>query len=87
MRKDLIFAIKKLWYGYPSACVPKSALYQILDADQSYGVVCRKSGKRSEIKSCSSLEEVKHLTDDGYRIFAILSREELEEVTTKLCKE
>jgi hypothetical protein len=86
MRKDLQYAIEKEWFGAPKDCVPKSALQQILDASKpkQYAVVCRKAGVPDAIILCETVEDIKKLSDDGYRIHIILDQNDMKQIAAKL---
>lgn len=87
MRKDLQYAIDREWFGCSPDHVPKSALQQILDASKPkfYGVVCRKDGEQGQMVLCETVEDIKKLMTDGYRIYIILDENDMKQVVAKLC--
>jgi len=87
MREDLQYAINREWFGSPKDCVPKSALQQILDANKpkKYGVLGNVEGFKGQIIPCETIQEIKTLVNEGFRIYAIFNKEELEQVVAKLC--
>jgi hypothetical protein len=85
MREDLQYAIGKEWFGAPKDCVPKSALQQILGAgNKGYGVVCHKDGQKGQIILCETIEDIRKLMVEGYRIHIILDENDMKQVIKKL---